>query len=158
MIGIHRDFDGTAYFADPCPEPSLSQSIAKILIEQSPLHAKMAHPRLAPPPEGDEETEKYNKAQAIGNAAHSLMIGRGKKLAVIEADSFRTKIATADRDAAIERGLEPILAKHYQIASQMVEAATDQLKQIHGCERAFIEGDGEVVVVNCEEGVYGFAA
>ena len=34
------------YHADPCVTASLSSSIAKILIEQSPMHAWMAHPRL----------------------------------------------------------------------------------------------------------------
>ena len=30
--GIYKDFDETAYFADPAPQPSLSQSLAKVLI------------------------------------------------------------------------------------------------------------------------------
>src|ERR1035438_10073976 len=40
--GIYKGMLSDDYFADPTPEPSLSQSVAKILIEQSPLHARQA--------------------------------------------------------------------------------------------------------------------
>jgi endonuclease/exonuclease/phosphatase family metal-dependent hydrolase len=90
--GIYRDFPTAAYFADPCPEPSFTQSLAKILIEQSPLHAYQAHPRLNVPAadEDADEAEKYSKAKAIGNAAHSLMLGRGKVLAVGDFNNWMT--------------------------------------------------------------------
>lgn len=153
--GIYRDFDGEAYFADPTPTPSLSQSICKILIEQSPLHAKMAHPRLAPPVDPDDETaEKYDKAKAIGNMAHALTLGRGKSMAVIDAKNFTTKEAKAARDKAIEIGCEPILAKHAKIAKQMRFAMNNQLDQIDGCTNAFQHGDAEVVIANCESGLW----
>jgi hypothetical protein len=84
--GIYRDFPTAHYFADPCPEPSLSQSVAKILVEQSPLHAFQAHPRLYVPTADEDADEKYDKARAIGNAAHALMLDRGKVLAVGEFD------------------------------------------------------------------------
>jgi hypothetical protein len=152
--GIYREFDGEAYFADPCPAPSLTQSVAKILIESSPLHAKMAHPRLAPPVEGEEDAEKYDKAKAIGNAAHKLMLGRGKMIAVAEFDDWRKKEAKEFREDAILHGREPILAKHYETAERMVLAARGQLAQIEGCERAFRDGDAEVVIANCEDGLW----
>jgi hypothetical protein len=152
--GIYRDFPGEDYFADPTPAPSLTQSVAKILLEQSPLHAKLAHPRLAPPVEGEEEAEKYDKAKAIGNAAHKLMLGRGKAVAVINAADFRGKEAKAARDEAVQHGCEPVLAKHVEIAERMVLAARGQLAQIEGCERAFRDGDAEVVIANQEPGLW----
>lgn len=155
--GLHYDMDSNAYFDDPCPEPSLTQSLCKILIEQSPLHAKLAHPKLAPPPiDGEEEAEKYVKAQAIGNAAHAIMIRRGKKLGVIDAKNFTTKAAQTDKQAAIMQGAEPILRKHYNTAVTMAEAATYQLSKIDGCEHAFehLTGRGEVVAVAIEDGLY----
>ncbi|MDB5937566.1 MAG: hypothetical protein JWQ01_4910, partial [Massilia sp.] len=152
--GIYREFDGDAYFADPCVDPSLSQSLCKILIEHSPLHAKMAHPRLAPPVEGEEEAEKYTKAQAIGNMAHALMLGRGKSMAVIDAKNFMTKEAKASRDKAVELGCEPILKKHAAVAEAMVLAAREQISRIDGCEYAFQSGDAEVVIANVEDGLW----
>jgi hypothetical protein len=139
--GIYRDMDSATYFGDPCDEPSLSQSIAKILIEQSPLHAFQAHPRLAvQTADEDDEPEKYEKAKAIGNAAHAIVIRRGKKLAIIDAPNFKTKTAQTDKQAAILAGAEPILRKHYN-AAQMAQATSDQLKRIPGCERAFTDGE-----------------
>lgn len=152
--GIYREFDGEAYFADPCLTPSLSQSLCKILIEQSPLHARQAHPRLATPMDGEDEdaTEKYDSARAIGNAAHAIMIGRGKAIAVIDQKNFQTKVAKEERAAAVAAGQEPILRKHHAVAQAMSIAANDQLIKIPGCERAFLSGDGEVVIANCEDG------
>src|SRR4029077_5767017 len=93
--GIHFDVPASTYFADPCEGPSLTQSIAKILLEQSPLHAWHAHPRLGGKP---DEPEAYDSAKAIGNAAHKLMIGRGKEIMVLEFDTFRTKDSQQIRD------------------------------------------------------------
>src|ERR1017187_3250533 len=94
--GIYKDVADEEYRADPCPTPSLSQSIAKVLIAQSTLHAKEEHPRLKTPDEADDEAgEKYVKAQAIGNAAHAVLIGRGKTLAVGPFDNWATKDAKA---------------------------------------------------------------
>lgn len=153
--GIFKDMSAEDYFADPCIEPSFSQSIGKILIDQSPLHARQAHPRLAEPIEGDEEeAEKYDKAKAIGNAAHAIMIRRGKKLAIIDAPNFKTKASQTDKQAAILAGAEPILRKHYNIAHAMAQSAAEQLRRIHGCEKAFTDGDGEVVIANFEDGIW----
>lgn len=152
--GIYRDFPTAAYFADPCPAPSFTQSLAKVLIEQSPLHAYQQHPRLNV--QAADEDEGYDKARAIGNAAHSLMLGRGKVLAVGEFADWRKKEAQQMRAAAVEWGQEPILRKHYDVAGEMVEAANKQLDRIHGCERAFRvgNGDAEVVIANREDGIW----
>jgi len=152
--GIYRDFPTEAYFSDPCPEPSFTQSLAKILIEQSPLHAKMAHPRLTPPTPDDDE-DKYNKAQAIGNAAHALMLGRGKTIEIADFDSWRTKEAKAFRADAIAAGKEPVLVEHYETAWEMVREGREQLRSIPGAEHAFGGGgDAEVVIAACDGGLW----
>ena len=46
--GLYLDVPVDDYFADPLPAPSLTQSIAKIILDHSPLHAWHAHPRLNP--------------------------------------------------------------------------------------------------------------
>lgn len=152
--GIFKDFPIADYFADPAPEPSFTQSLAKILLDRSPLHAFQAHPRLYVPMV--EEDEGYDKAKAIGNAAHALMLGRGKALAVEDFPDFRTKDAKAFKAAAIEAGKEPILQKHYDTAINMVAEANAQLQRIKGCEHAFdpMQGDAEVMIANCEDGMW----
>lgn len=153
--GIYRDFPSADYFADPCPEPSFSQSIGKLLIEQSPLHAKLAHPRLAPPlaEDAEDEPEKYVKAQAIGNVAHKLMLGRGKEVDVIDFPDFRKDAAKALRDVSLGAGRVPVLAKHTVIAQDMVDAARLQL-ETHEAHDAFRSGAGEVMLVWQEDGIW----
>lgn len=151
--GIHTDVPSAVYFADPCATPSLTQSLAKLLIEQSPLHAWMESPRLNKDYAGDAG-EKYDRAKAIGNAAHAIMLGRGKELAIIQADDFRTKAAQEKRDDALAQGLTPILAHHHEEALRMVEAARRQIARIPGCEKAFRDGSGEVVVAAAQDGIW----
>lgn len=149
--GIYLDMSARDYFADPCPEASLTQSIAKILIDRSPAHAWLAHPKLNPNYRIDDEA--YDKAQAIGNAAHKLMIGRGKELCIIEAESFRTDKVKETRDKAAADGYVPILAKHHKGAKNLTIAARGQLDMI-GLTDAFYSGDGEVVITWQEDGLW----
>jgi len=152
--GIHRDMDSATYFADPAPEPSLSQSIAKILLDHSPLHAKLEHPRLCPPTIGDDEPDdKYVKAQAIGNAAHKILLGRGKEIDILQFDNFRTKEAKLARDLAERAGRVVILEKHMTNAEQMVAAALSQIER-HEASLTFQEGSGEVAIICEDDGIW----
>jgi hypothetical protein len=150
--GIYRDFDGDSYFADPCIDPSLSQSIAKVLIAQSAAHAKVEHPRLTPPSE-DDEAEKYVKAQAIGNASHKMVLGRGKEIEVIDRPDFKSQGARDLRDAAMAAGRVPILSKHMADASKMVDALRLKLA-VHDERDAFTKGSSEVMIVWQEDGIW----
>jgi len=148
--GIHLNVPSADYFADPAPEPSLTQSIAKILIERSPLHAWTAHSKLNPDYQHDDD-KKYD----IGNVAHSIMIGRGKDIAVLDYDDWRAKDARKDREMYAAMGKLAVLGKHYKRANQMVDAAREQLA-LRGLDRFFREGDcnGEVVTVWQEDGIW----
>jgi hypothetical protein len=155
--GIFLDVPAADYHADPCPAPSLTQSVAKVLLEKSPAHARLAHPRLAPPVAADdEEPEKYVSAQAIGDAAHALLIGRGKTLAVADFDSWRGKEPQKFKADAVAAGKLPILTKHMARAYGMVEAARKQMDDA-GHHLAFeqeSESAGEVVIAWKEDGLW----
>jgi hypothetical protein len=143
--GIYRDYDVAKYHADPCPTPSLNQSLAKVLNEQSPMHVKYLHPRLTPP-ETDDEVEKYVKVKAIGDAAHALMIGRGRDLAIGNGFAdWRSKEAKAFRDEAEKAGKTAIIGKHYTQAVDVVNAALGQL-DAHTESDCFTSGAGEVAL------------
>lgn len=138
--GIYRDFPVADYFADPCPAASLTQSIAKVILERSPLHAWYAHSKLNPDWEPDDDT-KFD----IGNIAHTLLIGRGKNIIVLDHDDWRTKEAKAGREAARQNGQLAVLGKHYAKADKMVRAAREQL-ELRGLASLFNDGAGEVVI------------
>lgn len=153
--GIYTDIAAADYLDDPCPEPSFTQSIAKVLLDASPAHARLAHPRLAPPVAADdEEPEKYDSAKAIGDAAHVLLIGRGKQIATINFDSFRSKDAKDLRSLALSRGQTPILPHHMTRAYAMVEAARGQLGAEHDWFFSQAVGSGEVVLAWQENGLW----
>lgn len=152
--GIFLDMSAADYHADPCETPSFSQSIGKIILDRSPAHARIAHPRLAPPVAAeDEEPEKYVAAKAIGDAAHALLIGRGKNIAVGDFDAWRSKDAQAFKTDALAKGHTPILPHHMARAFAMVEAARVQLADA-GHENMFDPqlGAGEAVIAWQEDG------
>jgi hypothetical protein len=140
--GIYLDFPTADYYADPAPVPSLTQSIAKVLLDKSPLHAWHAHPRLNPDYLHDDD-RKFD----VGNVAHAMMIGRGKAIEVLEYDDWRTKAAKEAREAAAAAGRLAILGKHAAKAGAMVAAAREQL-ELRGLGHLFAagQGDGEVVL------------
>jgi len=105
------------YLADPCPAPSLSSSCAHTMLTESPMHAWLAHPRLAAQ-RGDE-----SGAADVGSVAHDLLLGGEGKICIIEADDWRTKLAKEQRDEARSNGLTPILSKQMGGVRNMVKAA-----------------------------------
>ncbi len=148
--GIHLDIPTADYFLDPAESPSLTQSIASVLLDRSPRHAALRHPRLNPAWEPYEDT-KFN----IGNAAHKLLIGRGKELVIVEADDWRTKAAKEARDSAIDAGKVAILAHQHRTAEAMAAAFLEQTDfgEVRAAFDPSVGGHGEVVIIAEYEGV-----
>ena len=149
--GIYPGFPIASYFADPCPRPSLTQSIAKILINQSPAHARWAHPRLRPQ-EAIEEEEEHKKAKTIGDVAHKMILGRGKEVMVVDFPDWRTKAAKEMRDHAIENGQVPILTAH-ATQSMRIKAAFDEFMLEHPAGPE-LTGTPELVIAWEENGFW----
>lgn len=103
------------YFADPCTVPSLSQSIAHVLVTESPRHAWLRHPKLG------NVRNTPTAALDEGSILHKLLLGKGAAVQVIEADNFKTKAAQSIRDAAIAEGKIPILASKFNDLSTAAE-------------------------------------
>lgn len=148
--GIYLDFDIKAYFADPCPAPSLSQSIAKIILDQSPAHARVAHPRLGTVYDNSED---YEASRVIGNAIHAILLKRGKKLVVGRYKDWRKKEAQQFKEEAYESGHEPILEKHYERAVFACRSIEEQFNSIEG-RKPLTGGEAEVVIAWEEDGYW----
>lgn len=117
MIGIHHNMDEATYHGDPCPAPSLSSGAIRALM-RSPLHAYHGHPKLGGA--GNADT----KARDEGSVLHSLILGTDSRVCVVEADDWRTKAAQAERDAAREAGLTPMLARRHGELMKVADAIT----------------------------------
>jgi hypothetical protein len=121
--GIVADMDAAVYHSDPCPTPALSNSIIKPLLQQSPYHAWLQHPRLNPNCERDDDS-KFD----LGTAAHAMLLEGADRCEVIDADDWRTKDAKALRDLAWAEGKTPLLRATYTSAQIMVARAREFLE------------------------------
>jgi hypothetical protein len=109
------------YHADPvAAAPSLSRSIAQVIIEASPAHAYAQHPRLggkAPtgPASGDDDMD-------VGTAAHALFLEGQNKIERVPFTAYRSNEAKAARDAILAAGRIPLKPPQYDAAMRVVEA------------------------------------
>lgn len=94
---------------------AFSQSTAKVVLERSPAHARAGY------------RKKPTKDMQRGDIIHKLVLGKGKEFEVIHADSFRTKDAQAKRDAAIARGVVPVLHDDFESYNLAAESIRVQL-------------------------------
>lgn len=121
--GIYLGVPMEVYRADPCPEPSLNASIAKVCLNESLAEAAVAHPRINPvePDEDDDEERKVTRAMDIGSAAHALAFGVGAQIALIHAPNWKKKVDQEAKKAAYEIGEIPLLPKEYRRAKAMAD-------------------------------------
>ena len=123
--GIHQGIPSATYHADPADEPSLSSSIAKLLLERPPYWAWAAHPKLNPEWKQPEPKAAFD----IGSAAHALLLEEGAGIEMVEADNWLTKAAKEQRDALRAKGITPILTKDFERTLEMSRIASAFLKE-----------------------------
>lgn len=144
MIGL-RKIAEAEYHADPCDVPSLSQSIAHKLINESPRHAWSAHPKLG------NLDRKETAAMDRGSLVHKLVLGEGGEIAVIDSDDWRTKAAREARDMAREARQIPVLARDLADA----QAAADEIARQLAERGVALTGDSEVAALWTETATDG---
>lgn len=112
--GIYR-LSAEDYHADPVRGGSLSSSGARHLLDTCP--ALYRHRQL----NGEAPKAHFD----FGHAAHRVVLGIGAGIAVIDADSWRTKAAKEARDEARAEGLTPLLPRDFEIVEAMAKALRD---------------------------------
>jgi hypothetical protein len=138
--GMFFDVECEDYFADPCPEPSLNNSLIGVLLKQSPLHVAAKHPKLSLDP---ELVEKLTDARCLGSVVHRLALGAGKNYEVLDFANYRTNKAKEARDEARDAGRVPILVEAFKRAEEMAPRIRQAIDDVLLGE-AFIP---EVVIV-----------
>lgn len=154
--GIHRNIPEATYHADPCEAPSLSSSIAKLLVRRSPLHAWHAHPRLNP----DHEPWDGNAAMDAGTILHKLLLGAGAEIEPILVrhgdkheragelvTDWKTKAAQDAAAAAREAGKIPVLPHALQALHSAAAAARRQLERHPEGKMLFEPGQPEATLL-----------
>jgi PDDEXK-like domain of unknown function (DUF3799) len=140
-IGLHDDVPAADYHRDPAESPSLSSSVAKIILAATPLHAWTAHPRLNPAYQAETDP-KFDR----GSVAHELILGRGAGYEVVEAEDWRSKAAKEARDDARSRGFVPILGRHALDSWAMARSVVKRMRDIP--DLAPLLGQSETCLAN----------
>ena len=152
-LRLSRDISPSAYHSDPCPAPSFSASLGKVLLDKSPAHAYLRHPRLG----GAGKEQETSDAMDFGSLVHGLILGKGADVLTIDADDWRSKEARTLRDMARASGKLPVLRKDMERAILVEPAFRAQLpaeeaalfncgtsEQVIVADFANLKGDGRV--------------
>lgn len=111
--------------------PRLHQSLASILINQSPLHC--FHKAFR------QEIEEWDEARNLGTLCHKLLLG-GKDIVVVDAKDWRTNASKEARDAAIADGKIPVLTQKLAIAHTLKDKVLAELER----RRIHLSGESEL--------------
>lgn len=133
------DIPADTYHSDPVAIPSLSSGVAKTILERSPRHGWLKHPRLCP------DYEPVNRQLFdLGRAAHGLILrDPDQRFSVIKANDYKTKAAQRARDLAYFEGRTPVLEHQLVSLRAMTEAAHAQLAVHEEMSEAFVPGLGK---------------
>ena len=108
--GLHPAVAPDDYHADCALEPSLSSSLARVLVAQTPKHAWLAHPRLNP-----KFVAETNSAFDLGSAVHDYLAGGAARIKIVpNLKDWRTAAAQEQRAAARDAGLIPLLTHQFE--------------------------------------------
>lgn len=160
--GIY-DLPEAEYHADPCEPFSLSRGVAHLLLTANPKKAWRASPKL-----GGKGDIIPSKAMDAGSAVHSLMLGKGSDIEVLQAvydekhkkagkpvTDYATNAAKHERDLIRSYGRIPVLANDMPKLQACKDAALEQLSEHEDGAAFFAPGRSEAVVV-WQEGDFWF--
>jgi hypothetical protein len=125
--GVHQ-IDAKDYHADPCRFPSLSSTLAKKMLAQSPLHAWTDCARLN---QGFVPTEK--KTFDIGRAAHRSVLGKGEDFVAIPDEilasngAATTKAAKEFIETCRASGITPLKSEEITQVAAIEERVRDRM-------------------------------
>ncbi len=137
------------YHADAILEgPTLSSSVAKLLVSASPAHARAAHPKLRVTPIRESE-EKFE----LGTVVHSLLLQGLEVAEVMDYKDWRSGPAKEARDLARAHGRIPMLGHQWDEVKAMVDAIATQLADLDMDPIPFTDGQPEQTMVWDEDGV-----
>lgn len=155
MTGKILNVTPDEYHLDPCGVPSLSASIANVLLSQSPEHAWQKHPRFGSAQDGDGveegETPKETEALTNGKVIHKLILRKGSDIVSIDARDFKTNIAKECRDRALNKGKIPMLTHKLTRLADVALILQEKCKRL-GYE---FTGDSEVAIEWTDAGAAG---
>lgn len=140
-MAIYKDMPAAVYHGETFSDvPLLSASIAKIILQDSPAHAFLRHPKFGAAPMDSTD------AMDSGSIQHALLLGKGgEQISICDFDDFRTKAAQTQRDAATAAGLTPIIRHKYDEHERTAKILDGRLRA-RGYSLSGEGGDSEIVL------------
>ena len=117
------DLTSDDYHADPCPQPSLNSTTARLLLSKTPAHAKAQHPRLSDVP----VVPRTSDAMDMGTAVHQLLL-KDDRIEVADFKDYRSKEAQLWRDTMRVGGRIPMLTHQWDRALSVADAVRDAMR------------------------------
>lgn len=104
--------------------PELSQSVATVLVSESPKHAFDAHPDLG------GEQRKATKEMDLGSVVHAMILGKGAQFEVVEGGhkDWKKKDAQEQRDALRAEGKIALLEREHERALTVTDIVAEKLR------------------------------
>lgn len=139
------DISAEDYHADPCAVPSMSSTLARLMLNRSPRHAWTAHPRLNPDHEG-----KDSRTFDIGRAAHRAVLGKGGDFIAYPAHllgkngAVSTAAAKEWGEEIRARGMTPVKAEDADAVNDM---AAEIMGRLAFMNMAFPPSRSEMTVI-----------
>lgn len=115
-----------AYHADMAPTPSLSSSLAKVIVNRSAAHAIARSPRFS----GRPVTPSYPMDQ--GSAVHAFLAGDDAAVEIVPFHDWKSTDAKRLRSLAWRNGRTPILKPDVERLRHCAEAARPVLIELVG--------------------------
>lgn len=126
------------YFNEICPSPAFTNSLVRVLLDETPMDAAYLHPAIGAPADEIETTA----AKRRGDVAHQIALGKGRGYAVGEFKTWGHKGASEFKQEAEDRGLTPIKRAEYddanamaKIIKQMIETTLGDIAEARGLPR-----------------------
>ena len=144
------DIDSVGYHADQVgtDRPTLSSSIAKLLVEASPAHARAAHPKHNPNFKQEDDVQV-----SMGTSVHALLLQGEAVFEQFAFDSWRSNDAKDAKAQARAHGRIPLLSKDADRVLEMTAAVREQIAALDVDPLPFTDGQPEQTIVWEEDGV-----
>lgn len=121
--------DAEHYHSDPAPKPSLSSGFLAEIVTGTVASAKESHPRIGRQKTDEEKQAERLKKYDLGTVAHTLVLGVGREIVVIDEPDWKKGTAQKARTEAFEAGKTPCLLKTFEQAEAMRTALMEQLAE-----------------------------
>jgi len=146
-VGLHYGVSATYYHADPCETPSLSSTLARTLLDKSPAHAALDHPKLG------RNKRESTAAMSKGTLVHAILAG-SDEIEVGDFKDFKTKAAQEWRDGVEASGRIAVLPPSYEEGMSIAGAVRARAAQGIGHTPFGPDAKNEVSAIWQEKGCF----